>query len=211
MIKAALFAIILWGVQGYDGPGLVPLPIGYHLHLIATHHGLDPVDAAAILLAEHHGRDWAPDLKGRHGPRPREVGLFQLVPEWGVEARERCSHQGKRYSWHHPHTRLKAWLPDCLHILSGERVHLDTIKQNLEAGVIAFGYLQARRREWRTWYTFRPALWQAMFRCQGRAWRVPPLESSPHRWQRLGLSRPCYWSVGRVLKWRADIMRAWEG
>lgn len=186
--------------------GHVPLHYGAALYLAATHHGLDPWTAGALLLAEHRGRDFSPDLRGRY-LGGGELGLFQLKRVWAPEASERCN--ASMRATHHRYAGLRDCLfigpgsivvhddhPPSLRRLRGAPAFLSNPFVNLEAGVIAFVYLRAR---WVEQGRF-PWDWRAMFRCAPVSWRLPG--NAPQI--RLARKR-CAASVARVEAWERAL------
>ncbi len=195
-VQAVLFSLVL-GVVGE-----VPLPYGFATWLACAHHGgVNCWDVGALLLAENGGHGpYNPDERGRYNGGG-EMGLFQLKAVWALEASERCMEKLRR--GHHRYSGL----PDCLWIDPASRVALvqrkrrrglDEAYVNIEAAVIAFGYLRAVHKT-RYRYVFD---WRALFRCSPRAWKHP----SRTRRERAALVS-CRRSVARVERQRKRLHR----
>ena len=210
IIKAVLFAIILAATPSpragdHGRAGDVPLHYGVATYLAARHHGLDPFEVGAILLAENRDRRYDPKQRGRYNGGG-EIGLYQLKKVWAAEAGERCNAATR--ATHHRYSGRG----DCLYIApedvvrhesspravkryQGRLAALDTALVNIEAAVIAFAYLQDKRRE--AWPDVKD--WRALFRCS-------PIVLRPGGSRRLreGNAR-CRASVARVRAWERAI------
>lgn len=102
LIDMIIFALTLHATVGYDHrPGEVPLGYGAMVYEASMHHEMDPFLAGGVLLAENKGRSYDPTQRGLYNgkgelldpedKRPREAGLFQLMPIWGRELTRRCA------------------------------------------------------------------------------------------------------------------------
>lgn len=174
VVKAIILAAVLF--QTAD----VPPEYGAAVYHAATHHEIDFVEAGAILIAENKGRRYDPTTRGSRG----EIGLFQIVPLWGVEATERCHERyrdGDPDAGTDPHHRY-AGMPDCLWI-DDRLVSPDVMEDplaNIETAMVAISYMQAKHAESRA-----TTHWLARYRCD------PDHQTSPG----------CRRSVARVLEW----------
>jgi len=204
ILKPLIFAIAMHTVLGADydppRPGMVPLVYGVSVYVTAQHHGMDPVEAGAVLLAENKARTYDPQQVGRYG-KGGEAGLFQLVPLWGALASKRCNAVKRSKHRHY------AGMGDCLWIDPDElvlarqdvpgylkrrgRVSLFRPHINIEAAMIAF--LELKR--WRAKYAPKVHDWQVFFRCDP--------DSVNH--VQAKATRTCVASVKRVLEWQRRL------
>lgn len=180
-----VFTLALHTAVGADGlPGEVPLEYGVQVYQASQHHGVDPAEMGALLLAENRGRRYDPTTVGRYG-KGGEAGLFQLVGTWANEAEKRCSFEKERYEGLEP----------CLVIPEDAEVHYECDEEgcldlfdaevNIEAAVIAVVYMKYSHEEGHE--EGEDADWRTHYRCSN--------EGSARQ------SKGCLNSVKRVLVW----------
>jgi len=208
MFELIIFTLALQTTIGSDGlPGKVPAEYSIQVYYSAKHHGIDPVEQGALLLAENKSRKYNPQTVGKYG-KGGEAGLFQLARVWGRLATKRCSFISKKGKYD--------GLQECLSVPrdvkvryrcdldeEGNKINEDCIDMfdpdvNIEAASIAIAYMQNSHLEHlsrddpdRDWN------WRTHYRCNSN----PDSRNSVK----------CQKSVGRVLEWQKRIRVQMDG
>lgn len=89
--KAFIFALLMMTATDKHGPLKCPPTLSIPLFYVATHHGVDPLAAGALVAAEHRGRKFDPREVGRFGAVGGEAGELSVWHGFAKLATYRCN------------------------------------------------------------------------------------------------------------------------
>ena len=91
MLEKLVFLVVMLATPGADGEwSSMPPQHAAALYEVALHHGQDPYEVGAVIMAENKGRVFHALEVGRYRGG-QEAGIAQLKPMWAYVANARCN------------------------------------------------------------------------------------------------------------------------